>query len=58
MDEKAQGTFEYILLVGAAIMLVAIAYMMLKTSALEGGKEQVNQSYNDYLNATNTSGYI
>ena len=58
MDEKGQGSFEYILLVAGVLSVVAIAYYMMRSGPVQGGKDMVNKSYLDYQNATNTSGYI
>ncbi|MFH0971205.1 MAG: class III signal peptide-containing protein [Candidatus Micrarchaeota archaeon] len=58
MDEKGQTSFEYIMLLGGVLMLGAIAYFMLRTNVIAGGEQGVNQSYNQYANATNNSDYI
>ncbi len=58
MDEKAQGSFEYILMLGGVLLLVSIVYVIIRSDVLEGGKHTVNQSYNQWENATNTSGYL
>ncbi|MEK6953671.1 MAG: class III signal peptide-containing protein [Candidatus Micrarchaeota archaeon] len=58
MDEKAQTSFEYILLLAGILSVIALVYLLLRTGPIQGGKDQVNASYTNYQNATNTSGYV
>ncbi|HLC47648.1 MAG TPA: class III signal peptide-containing protein [Candidatus Norongarragalinales archaeon] len=58
MDEKAQTSFEYILLLAGILLVSAMVYLVLRTGAVAGGEQQVNTSYYNYKNATNTSGYV
>lgn len=58
MDNKAQGSFEYIMLVAGVILLVALTYQIIRGGAIIGGEQQLNHSYNNWANATNTSGYV
>jgi uncharacterized protein (UPF0333 family) len=58
MDEKAQTSFEYILLLAGVLSVIALVYVLLRSGPIQGGKDQVNASYVNYQNATNTSSYI
>ncbi|MBI5224412.1 class III signal peptide-containing protein [Candidatus Micrarchaeota archaeon] len=58
MDQKGQGSFEYILMVGGVLLLVAVTIVMLRGGVINSGKDSVNSSYVNYANATNTSGYV
>ena len=61
MDDRAQGAFEYVLLL-AGIMLVAVLVIaLLKSSVLPSTNEQLNQSVGNWrqvvkLNCTGPSG--
>ncbi len=58
MDERAQTSFEYILLLAGVILGIAIVYMMLRQGPLTFGESEVNRTIIDYNNATNISDYV
>ncbi|MEK6843515.1 MAG: class III signal peptide-containing protein [Candidatus Micrarchaeota archaeon] len=58
MDQKGQGSFEYILMVGGVLLLVTIVIVMLRGGVLKGGEGDINTSYNNYQNATNITAYV
>lgn len=41
MKARAQGAFEYILLLGGVLMIVAIAFIILRSTVLPSGKQQI-----------------
>ncbi|VVB75657.1 Uncharacterised protein [uncultured archaeon] len=47
MEEKAQGAIEYLLIIGAAIVVVAVVIAAL-TGTLTAGKQQGNLGNADY----------
>ncbi len=54
-DDKGQGSFEYILLVGGAILFVLIVIAILRSGFFTPAANQTNQSttaYYNYLNET------
>ena len=46
MEQKAQGAIEYLLIIGAAILVVAIVIIAV-TSVLQQGQNQGNQGKTD-----------
>ena len=52
MEEKAQGAIEYLLIIAAAILVVAIVILAV-TGALSGGQDQGNQAVGDQNDAFN-----
>jgi hypothetical protein len=57
MDQKGQTTIEYIMLLGGVLLMVVIAFVILR-SPIGQGKQDINRSMINYNNATNTSGYV
>jgi len=55
MDEKAQGSLEYILLVAAVLLIVVVVIVVMKVNVLAPGQETVRQNTGEYRNATNCS---
>jgi len=47
MEEKAQGAIEYLLIIGAAVVVVAIVIAAL-TGTMTAGKQQGTQANTDY----------
>ena len=47
MEQKAQGAIEYLLIIGAAVLVVAIVITVV-ISMLQQGKVQGGQANNDY----------
>ena len=52
MEEKAQGAIEYLLIIAAAILVVAIVILAV-TGALSGGLGQGDQAVTDQNDAFN-----
>ena len=52
MEEKAQGAIEYLLIIAAAILVVAIVILAV-TGALSGGQDQGTQAVGDQNDAFN-----
>lgn len=58
MDEKAQTSFEYLLLLAGILSVIIAVTMLIRGNVIPGGEQQINSSYTNYLNATNTSGMV
>lgn len=52
MEEKAQGAIEYLLIIAAAILVVAIVILAV-TGALSGGQDQGDAAITDQNDAYN-----
>jgi uncharacterized protein (UPF0333 family) len=52
MDEKAQGSLEYLLLIGGAIIIAVIVYVVL-TSIAPQTQNKINQTTNRFFNLLN-----
>ncbi len=50
MEQKAQGAIEYLLIIGAAILVVAIVILAV-TGVLGGGQDQTTQGQQDVNSA-------
>ena len=55
MDEKAQGAFEYILLLAGVLLIVVLAIIILRGSVLNQGNQQIVSNMNQSLYRTNAS---
>lgn len=44
MHRRGQGAFEYILLLGGVLMIVAIAFIILRSTVLPSGKQNIEQN--------------
>ncbi|MEW5955573.1 MAG: class III signal peptide-containing protein [Candidatus Micrarchaeota archaeon] len=55
MDEKAQGAFEYILLLAAVLLIVVLSILILKGDVLRPSQETVRENVGAFSNATNCS---
>jgi hypothetical protein len=53
MEEKAQGAIEYLLIIGAAILVVAIVIIAI-TSVMGGGQKGLNEGLTAEQKASNT----
>jgi hypothetical protein len=52
MEERAQGAIEYLLIIGAAILVVAVVVVAL-TGVLQGGKPTTGGDYNREISDLN-----
>jgi len=52
MDSKAQGAIEYLLIIGAAILVVAIVIAAM-SGIIQSGGEQNDGAVNDYNSSLN-----
>ena len=55
MDEKAQGAFEYILLLAGVLLIVVLAIIILRGSVLNQGNQQIVSNINQTLYRSNAS---
>jgi len=55
MDEKAQGAFEYLLLLAAVLLIVVLTILILKGDVLRPSQETVTENMGAYSNFTNCS---
>ncbi len=61
MDDRAQGAFEYVLLLAGIMLVAVLVIVLLKTSVLPSANEQLNQSIGNWrqvvkLNCTGANG--
>jgi uncharacterized protein (UPF0333 family) len=56
MDEKAQGAFEYILLLAGILLIVILVVVILRTSVLGQANSQIRSNVNAYANLTGCTG--
>jgi len=50
MEERAQGAIEYLLVIGAAVLVVAVVIIALSEVLVETQKDMDNNDYNNSLN--------
>lgn len=55
MDEKAQGAFEYILMLGGILLIVVVIIIIIKSNVLTPATGTVEQSTGQYQQSTNCS---
>lgn len=56
MDNKAQGAFEYILMLGGILLVVVIVILIVKSNVLAPATNTVEQTTNQYVSSTNCTG--
>jgi len=52
LDEKAQGSLEYLLLIGGAIIIALVVYVVL-SSVSQPAKNKINETTNRFFNMLN-----
>lgn len=56
MDDRAQGAFEYILLLAGVLLIVVFVIIILRNTIMTGTvRTQLNASINTWANLTNAS---
>ncbi|MGB9576892.1 MAG: class III signal peptide-containing protein [Candidatus Micrarchaeia archaeon] len=55
MDEKAQGAFEYILMLAGILLIVVVIIMVVKSNILSPATGTVEQTTGQYQQTTNCS---
>jgi len=56
LDERAQGAFEYILLLAGVLLIVVLVIIILRNTILTGTvSTQINESLKRWVNLTNAS---
>ncbi len=53
MNQKAQGAFEYVLLLAGIILIAVIAILILRNSVLPSANAQLQSSTGQYTNEVN-----
>ncbi len=55
MESKAQGSLEYILLLGGILLIVVLAIIILRGGVFNQATRQINENYNAWEEVTNVS---
>lgn len=57
MDEKAQGAFEYLLLLAGILLIVILVVVILRGSGLNQANQEIQQNIRTLGNLTNCTNY-
>ncbi|MFH1106450.1 MAG: class III signal peptide-containing protein [Candidatus Micrarchaeota archaeon] len=55
MENRAQGSMEYIMLLGGILLIVVLSIVILRGNVFGGASHIVNQNYETWSNLTNLS---
>ncbi len=55
MEERAQGAFEYVLLLAGILLVAVIAILILRGSVFPSANGQIQSNINSYINRTNAT---
>jgi len=58
MDKKAQGAFEYILLLAGVLLIVILVIVILRSGILSQANQQIRENVNVFRGLTNCTGPI
>ena len=58
MDNKAQGAFEYILLLAGILLVVILVVVILRNSIVNQSNNQIGSNLNTYFALTNCTGPV
>lgn len=57
MEERAQGAFEYVLLLAGILLVAVIAILILRGNIFPSANNQIQQNINSFKNITNATNY-
>ncbi len=55
MEQKAQGAFEYLLLLGGVLLIAVLVVLILRGGVFSQAKHTIDVNTNAWVNLTNTS---
>ncbi|MFH1200106.1 MAG: class III signal peptide-containing protein [Candidatus Micrarchaeota archaeon] len=55
MENRSQGSLEYIMLLGGILLIVTLSIVIIRGGVLPQAQHTIDTNYHDYVTITNTS---